>query len=421
MAMMRDALDAQRLNGRQADPAGTEHRRGLARLTLAMLNTEPRPVTTPQAMRHADVSGTSFGNRDGLDLFDHRDLCEGRRGREVAGATPPTVNGSVRFPIDARHHVGLPMLHHLHVPQLATVATTTWSPTLTRVTSEPIRLDDAGAFVTHERRRGPRDGAVDARSRRCGRRRRRRCAPTPRRVRVANLDVVADLRSCPVEHDAAHDSAPFVVVAHRESHIVGARQCRRSARAARGSRIGENQGMETSAPHTAARPDPDSSLGGLARWRPRHRSARPRCTPRRSPCTSTTAPGSGSRSSSWRCSAPSRRRCRCWDAGAPACGSWRWSTPASSRCGFSRSRGRARGGQRGHRYRERGGHDARGRRGHGRGDRACDRGARWPGTCVRSCARCMAGPDGRSPRRRVGRDTGHRDCVRSRPWHCGAR
>src|SRR5690606_27859639 len=50
---------------------------------------------------------------------------------------PPTVNGSVRFAIDERHHAGRPMLHHLHSPQLATVAMTTWSPGATRVTSEP--------------------------------------------------------------------------------------------------------------------------------------------------------------------------------------------------------------------------------------------------------------------------------------------
>ena len=44
---------------------------------------------------------------------------------KLPAATPLTVKGSVRFAIDARHHVGLPMLHHLHAPQLATVATTT--------------------------------------------------------------------------------------------------------------------------------------------------------------------------------------------------------------------------------------------------------------------------------------------------------
>ena len=36
-----------------------------------------------------------------------------------------TVNGSVRLPMDARHHPGRPMLHMLHMPQLARVEMTT--------------------------------------------------------------------------------------------------------------------------------------------------------------------------------------------------------------------------------------------------------------------------------------------------------
>jgi hypothetical protein len=41
------------------------------------------------------------------------------------------------LPIDERHQVGRPMLQYLHIPQLATVATTTWSPGFTLVTDEP--------------------------------------------------------------------------------------------------------------------------------------------------------------------------------------------------------------------------------------------------------------------------------------------
>ena len=61
------------------------------------------------------------------------------------------------------HMVGCPVLQARHVPQLARVATTTWSPGLTERTDGAHRLDDAGALVAEDRRRLPRDGAVEHR------------------------------------------------------------------------------------------------------------------------------------------------------------------------------------------------------------------------------------------------------------------
>ena len=41
------------------------------------------------------------------------------------------------LPMVVRHHVGRPVLHQRHMPQLARVETTTWSPGFTMVTADP--------------------------------------------------------------------------------------------------------------------------------------------------------------------------------------------------------------------------------------------------------------------------------------------
>ena len=104
---------------------------------FARLKTEPTPVTTPQAIRHAEVSGMSLSIGTACtSLMIVRSAKEDVAAKLPPG-TPPTVKGSVRLPIDCLHHVGWPALQRSQMPQLATVPMTMWSPALTRVTWLP--------------------------------------------------------------------------------------------------------------------------------------------------------------------------------------------------------------------------------------------------------------------------------------------
>ena len=105
--------------------------------TRARLSTAPTPVRTPQAMRQADVSGTSFGILTAWTSWTTVDSAKTDAAAKLYAGCPLNVNGVSMFPSDRRHWVGCPALHARQVPQLARVATTTWSPTLTERTSAP--------------------------------------------------------------------------------------------------------------------------------------------------------------------------------------------------------------------------------------------------------------------------------------------
>ena len=105
--------------------------------TLARLNTEPMPVTTPQAMRHAEVSGTSLSIGTACTSLTTVISANDDVAAKLPAGSPPTVKISRRLPSVLRHQVGLPTAHWSQMPQLETVAMTTWSPGFTRVTSDP--------------------------------------------------------------------------------------------------------------------------------------------------------------------------------------------------------------------------------------------------------------------------------------------
>ena len=105
--------------------------------TLARLNTEPMPVTTPQAIRQAEVSGTSGSIGTACTSLTTVISANDDVAAKLPAGSPPTVKISRRLPSVLRHHVGLPTEHWSQMPQLETVAMTTWSPAFTRVTSEP--------------------------------------------------------------------------------------------------------------------------------------------------------------------------------------------------------------------------------------------------------------------------------------------
>src|SRR4051812_10466027 len=105
--------------------------------TLARLNTDPMPVTTPQAIRHAEVSGTSLSIGTACTSFTTVSSANDDVAAKLPAGSPPTVKISRRLPRVLRHQVGLPTEHWSQMPQLETVAMTTWSPGFTRVTSDP--------------------------------------------------------------------------------------------------------------------------------------------------------------------------------------------------------------------------------------------------------------------------------------------
>ena len=93
-------------------------------LTLARLKTEPTPVTTPQAMRHAEVSGSSLSIGTACTSLMIVISAKDDVAAKLPPGTPPTVKGSVRLPMDCLHQVGWPALQRSQMPQLATVPMT---------------------------------------------------------------------------------------------------------------------------------------------------------------------------------------------------------------------------------------------------------------------------------------------------------
>src|SRR4051794_16703308 len=106
-------------------------------ITFARLNTEPMPVTTPQAIRQAEVSGTDLSIGTACTSLMIVRSAKDDVAAKLPPGCPPMVNGSDRLPIDCLHQVGWPALQRSHRPQLATVPITMWSPGLPRVTSDP--------------------------------------------------------------------------------------------------------------------------------------------------------------------------------------------------------------------------------------------------------------------------------------------
>ena len=95
------------------------------------------PVTTPQPTSAAEVSGTSSG------IFTH---CTSRTTvrsentdapAKLTTGSPSRVKLGAALPSVARHDVGRPLAHALHMPHAVRVATITWSPGCTWVTASP--------------------------------------------------------------------------------------------------------------------------------------------------------------------------------------------------------------------------------------------------------------------------------------------
>ena len=81
----------------------------------------------------------------------------------MEAGSPLKVKGWDTLPRVFTHQVGWPVLQARHVPQLARVAMTTWSPGLTEVTSEPTASTTPAPSWPEHGRRLPRDGPVDHR------------------------------------------------------------------------------------------------------------------------------------------------------------------------------------------------------------------------------------------------------------------
>ena len=190
--------------------------------TLARLKTEPTPVTTPQAIRQAEVSGTSLSIGTACTSLMIVSSAKEEVAAKLPPATPPTVNGSV------------PVADGLLAPgRVAGVAAVADAAVGDRADDDVVarlgagdlvadRLDDAGALVAHHRRSGPRDGAVDdadvAVADAGG------DDPHQDLVRpgLAYLDVVADLCGCAVENDGTHGGYASLGVA--DGQLVGSCQ-----------------------------------------------------------------------------------------------------------------------------------------------------------------------------------------------------
>src|SRR5690606_31274970 len=107
--------------------------------TFARLNTAPTPVSTPQPMSDAEVSGTSSGIFTAwvaLTTVSSQKTPRLANWNTFCGSSgSPLVNGRDSLPSDWRQKVGLPLSQLAHWPQLPSVDSTTWSPTATLVTS----------------------------------------------------------------------------------------------------------------------------------------------------------------------------------------------------------------------------------------------------------------------------------------------
>ena len=162
------------------------------------------PVTTPQAMRHAEVSGTSLSNRDRLHLLHHRHLRERRRGGEVAGGHAADGEGLAAVAERLAAPRGLADGALVADAAVGDGGDDDVVARLHAGDQRADRFDHARALVAHQRRRRPRDGAVeqahiavaDARG------------DEPHQhlivIRCANLDVVADLGLLAHPHNAPH-------------------------------------------------------------------------------------------------------------------------------------------------------------------------------------------------------------------------
>ena len=75
-------------------------------MTFARLKTEPMPVTTPQAIRQAEVRGISLSIGTACTSLMIVSSANDEVAAKLPPGTPPTVKGSVRLPMDCLHHVG---------------------------------------------------------------------------------------------------------------------------------------------------------------------------------------------------------------------------------------------------------------------------------------------------------------------------
>ena len=105
--------------------------------TRARLKTAPTPVTTPQPMSAADSSGTRRSIGTTWIAFTTVRSANTEAAAKFHAGAPSSVNGWLMLPRLLRHHVGWPVLQGPHMPQLASVVTTTWSPGFTWATSVP--------------------------------------------------------------------------------------------------------------------------------------------------------------------------------------------------------------------------------------------------------------------------------------------
>src|SRR5580698_6902739 len=96
--------------------------------TLARFSTAPTPVSTPQPMRQAEVSGTSLGMRTACTALTTVISEKTEAAAKFDAGSPLKVKGVEMFPSELLHHEGCPTLQARHTPQPASVAMTTWSP-----------------------------------------------------------------------------------------------------------------------------------------------------------------------------------------------------------------------------------------------------------------------------------------------------
>lgn len=91
------------------------------RSTFARLSTAPTPVSTPQPIRAADVSGMSAGIFTACTALTRVRSANAELEANWYSGLPPRENGCPGIPIALRHIVGLPRSHWAHAPQLASV------------------------------------------------------------------------------------------------------------------------------------------------------------------------------------------------------------------------------------------------------------------------------------------------------------
>ena len=138
--------------------------------TPAVRQTAPTPVVTAQPTRPATSNGTSLRDRDARALRARRTprrtsrgTSSGRRARRRARAASCRPSAR-RCPSPARRSSRAAAGRagtRAHAPHDGTHESATWSPTTTRVTPGPDRLDDAGALVAEHGRAARLGGAVD--------------------------------------------------------------------------------------------------------------------------------------------------------------------------------------------------------------------------------------------------------------------